>query len=318
MSRLLAGRLLRLLALVVAVTLVCYVLLDATPGDPAVWRLGNNADPAALAAMRQEMGLDRPVLVRYLRWLGDAARFDFGTSLFTRRSVGGLLTTALPATIELLVLGELLAVCIAVPLALRAARRPGGLVDRGVSVGAFAALSIPSFVLALYLGWIFGVRLGWLPTIVSHLPSPWRDPLGNLRQMFLPSVTLAVPLAAVYIRLLRTDLLATLSEDYVLLATARGLGERRIMWRHVLRPSSTNLVTAIGMNVAGLVGGAVVIERFFAINGVGQLLVSSIVGKEFSTATTIVMLMTVTVVLVNTIIDVLYALVDPRIRRAGV
>ncbi len=314
MTAAIVRRLLRLAVIVLIVTFTTFLLLDATPGDPAVWKLGINADPELLAQTRAELGLDRPLLVRYLDWLGDAARLDFGESFFTEVSSWTLIRRALPKTIELMVLAEIMALAISVPLAIAAARRPGSWIDRWSSGSAFALLALPAFILALYLSYVFAVRLGWFPTIVTDLPGLNEDPLENLRQMFLPALTLALNLVAVYLRLLRSDLIDTLQEDYVMLAQARGLGDRRIMWRHVLRPSSLNLTTAIGLNVAGLIGGALIVERFFAINGIGQLLIVSIVGKEFFVASAIVLLLTVAYVVVNFCVDLLYSVLDPRIR----
>ncbi len=307
-------RLLRLIVIVVIVTFTTFLLLDATPGDPAVWKLGINADPELLAQTRAELGLDRPLLVRYLDWLGDAARLDFGESFFTEVSSWTLIRNALPKTIELMVLAEIMALAISVPLAIAAARRPGSWIDRWSSGSAFALLALPAFILALYLSYAFAVQLGWFPTIVTDLPGLNEDPLENLRQLFLPALTLALNLVAVYLRLLRSDLIDTLQEDYVMLAQARGLSDRRIMWRHVLRPSSLNLTTAIGLNVAGLIGGALIVERFFAINGIGQLLIISIIGKEFFVASAIVLLLTLAYVTVNFCVDLLYSVLDPRIR----
>ena len=193
----------------------------------------------------------------------------------------------------------------------------GGLIDRASSSAAFGLLALPSFVLGIYMSFIFGVKLGWFPTIVNDLPSFFRDPLGNLHQMFLPSLTLALNLVAVYLRLLRSDMIDTLQQDYVMLAQARGLTERRIMWRHVLRPSSLNFTTAFGLNVAGLIGGAFIIEILFAINGMGRLAILSVILEDYTVVAAIVALLTVAYVTVNFVIDILYSVLDPRIRHVG-
>ncbi|MEO1062261.1 MAG: ABC transporter permease [Actinomycetota bacterium] len=308
-------RLLRLVFIVFVVTFFTFFLLDRAPGDPAERLAGLNATDEVVDEIRQDLGLDDPLLVRYGRWLGDAIRLDFGESIVKRGFTSwDLIREALPKTVELMILAELLAIGIAVPLAIAAARRPGGLVDRISSSVAFGVLALPSFVLGIYLAFVFGVRLGWFPTIVDNLPGLDDDPVENLRQMFLPSLTLASGLVTVYLRLLRADLIDTLQEDYVMLAQARGLDERRIMWRHVLRPSSINLMTAVGLNAAGLIGGALVVETLFAINGMGRLVIESVVLEDFNVVAAIVAILTVSYVVLNFAVDLLYSVLDPRIR----
>ncbi len=308
----------RLLVVFVVVTFFTFFLLDRAPGDPAVIKAGLNADPAVLAEIRSDLGLDEPLPIRYLNWLADAVRFDFGDSLITEGfSSWDLIRESLPKTVELMVLAELMAIGIAVPLAVASARRPGGLLDKWASAGAFGLLALPAFVLGIYLAFVFGVQLGWFPTIVDDLPGLNDDPLENLRQMFLPSLTLALNLVAVYLRLLRSDLIDTLQQDYVMLAQARGLSDRRIMWRHVLRPSSLNLTTALGLNVAGLIGGAFVIEVLFAINGMGRLAVLRIGLEDYYVVAAVVALLTVAFVVINFVVDLLYAVIDPRIRHGA-
>lgn len=305
----------RLVVVFLIVTFFTFFLLDRAPGDPALIKAGLNPTEETLREIRADLGLDRPFLVRYWNWLTDALRFDFGDSLITDGFTSWeLIRESLPKTIELMILAEVMAIAVAVPLAIAAARRPGGWIDKAGSSGSFALLALPSFVLGVYLSFVFGVRLGWFPTIVDDLPGLNDDPLENLRQMFLPALTLAMALVAVYIRLLRSDLIETLQEDYVMLAQARGLDERRIMWRHVLRPSSVNFVTAVGLNVAGLIGGAFIIEQLFAINGMGRLVIARVVLEDSPVVAAAVAILTVAYVLVNFIIDVLYSIIDPRIR----
>lgn len=308
-------RLARLVVVFVVVTFFTFLLLDLAPGDIAETKAGLNATPEVVAEIRADLGLDDPLLVRYFSWLWDAIRFDFGESLVIADfTAWDLIRESLPKTIELMVLAEIIAIGLAVPLAISAARHPGGLVDRVSSSTAFGLLALPAFVLGIYLSFVFGVQLGWFPTIVDNLPGLNDDPLDNLRQMFLPALTLALNLVAVYLRLLRSDLIDTLQEDYVMLAQARGLTERRIMWRHVLRPSSLNFTTAVGLNVAGLIGGAFIIEVLFAINGIGRLVIQSVVLEDFPVVAATVALLTVAYVTLNFVVDVLYSVLDPRIR----
>jgi peptide/nickel transport system permease protein len=311
-------RVLRLVFVFFVVTFVTFVLLDLTPGDPAATFAGLNATPEVVEQVRIDLGLDGSLWERYVRWLGNAVTLDFGDSVVTRGfSSWDLIREALPKTLELMVLAELIAIGIAVPLAIASARRPGGMIDNVSSSTAFGLLALPSFVLGIYMSYVFGVKLGWFPTIVDNLPGLNEDPLGNLHQMLLPSLTLALALVAVYLRLLRSDLIETLQEDYVMLAQARGLSERRVMWRHVLRPSSLNFTTAVGLNIAGLVGGAFIIEVLFAINGMGSLVIRSVLLEDFNVVAASVAILTVAYVSLNFIVDLLYAWLDPRIRHGA-
>ncbi|MFN3257169.1 MAG: ABC transporter permease [Ilumatobacter sp.] len=308
----------RLVFVFFVVTFFTFFLLDQSPGDPAVRAAGLNATPETIEAKRIELGLDASLVERYLRWLGDALRFDFGDSIVIDGfSAWDLIRESLPKTLEIMVLAEIIAIAIAVPLAIASARHPGGVIDKLSSTTAFGLLALPSFVLGIYMSFIFGVQLGWFPTIVDNLPGFNDDPIENLRQMFLPSLTLALNLVAVYLRLLRSDLIDTLQEDYVMLAQARGLSERRVMWRHVLRPSSVNFTTAVGLNIAGLIGGTLIIEVLFAINGMGRLIIQSVILEDFNVVAAAVAILTVAYVSLNFVVDLLYSVLDPRIRHGA-
>jgi peptide/nickel transport system permease protein len=209
-----------------------------------------------------------------------------------------------------------MALALAVPAAIAAARRPGGFLDRVSSSLAFAFLAAPTFVLGIYLSYILAVRLSWLPTVATDLPPLTSDPLGNLEQMFLPSFTLALGLVAVYLRLLRNDLVSALQEDYVLLAQARGVPDRRILWLHALRPSSLNLLTAVGLTTGALIGGTLVVEILFAVPGMGRLMVTAVFGEDYSVVMGAALVFTVGYVLVNFFVDLIYFALDPRIRDA--
>lgn len=305
------------LLIVIGVTFCTFALLTMAPGDPAAQRAGLNATPEVVEQMRDEMGLNDPLPVRYVRWLGDAVTFDFGESVARQGfTASELIRTSLPKTIELMVLAELIALGVAVPLALAAARRPGGPVDRFAGSSVFILLAIPTFVFGIYLQYLLGVRLGWFPVISNEMPGFDSDPLGNLHQYFVPALTLSTALIAVYVRILRGDVIDTMQQDYVMLAQARGIDDRRLLWRHVLRPSSINTVTAIGLQIAGLIGGAFVIEVLFAIPGIGRLLIDSVGQGDYNVVAAIVALVSVGYVAINTIIDVIYSLIDPRIRIA--
>jgi peptide/nickel transport system permease protein len=310
-------RLVRLVAVSLVVSFFSFIILDASPTDIAEVKAGFNATPEVVAQIRADLGLDDPLLVRYVRWLGDVATGDFGESTVNGVSAWSQVREALPKTLEIMVLAQLMALAIAIPSAIHSARNPGGLVDRISSASAFGFLALPAYVLGLYLAWLLGVRLGWLPAVATDIPGLNDNPLENLRQLFLPSLTIALNLVAAYLRLLRTDLIDTLQQDYVLLAKARGYTDRRVLWRHALRPSSLSLLTAVGLNTAGLIGGALVVELLFAVPGMGQLTVRSIFSEDFVVVQAAVLLICLAFVTINFVVDVAYALVDPRIRSAG-
>ncbi|GAA3820626.1 ABC transporter permease [Sphaerisporangium flaviroseum] len=307
-------RLVRLAVVLLVVTFLSYVLLNLLPGDPTTQILGLSATEEARAQLRQELGLDQPLLIRYAAWLGDLLTGDFGTSYITRLPVAEELAERLPVTLELLVVAQAVALGLAIPVGVAAARRAGRALDQVLTAVSFALLSTPVFVLGVLLILVFAVtwRLlpatGWTPLSV--------DVGWNLTSVLLPAVTLGCGQLAVYARLLRTDLIATLQEDYITLARARGLSPRRILWRHALRPSAISLVTAVGLNLGALIGGTVIIETLFGLPGVGRLIVDSIFSRDYLTVQGSVVLISVGYVLVNFAVDLVYAAVDPRIRRA--
>jgi len=310
-------RLARLAIVVVIVSFFSFILLDAAPGDRAVQKAGLNATPEVVDEIREELGLNGNLVARYGRWVGDAAQGDLGDSLVSGRSTSSLIRTALPKTLELMVLAQIMALGVSVPAAIYAARHQGGLVDRITSAIAFGLLALPAFVLGIYLSFLFAVKWDLLPAVATDIPGFNDDPIENLRQMFLPSVTLATGLVAAYLRLLRSDLLDTLQQDFVLLAEARGFTERRIMWRYAFRPASLSLLTAIGLNTGGLIGGALIIELLFAIPGMGRLAITAIFSEDYVVLQGVVLLFSVGFVAVNFIVDALYAVVDPRIRHGA-
>lgn len=305
----------RLVLVLFVVSAASFVLLAQAPVDAAIIQVGLNATPEAIEEARDELGLNDPIVTRYFRWVGDALQGDLGESYNTPDvTAASMVRNALPKTLELMVLSQLIALGIAIPAAIAAARKPGGLVDRVTSATAFGFLAIPAFVLGIYFVFFFAVRLQWLPAIASDLPSLFDDPIENLRQMALPSLTLGINLVAVYLRLLRTDLIDTLQQDYILLAQARGMSDRRVLWRHALRPSSLSLITAAGLSTGGLIGGALIIELLFAIPGMGRLIVTAVFGADYSIVLAALLPLAIGYVLVNFLVDLIYTFVDPRIR----
>jgi peptide/nickel transport system permease protein len=305
----------QLLATVLAVSFLTFMLTSLLPGDPALQVVGENPTVEQIAAARAELGLDDPLPTRYLEWLGDAATGDLGRSLRTHQEVLDAITERLPVTMEVGLLAIVIGLLVAIPLATYTAHRAGGIADKSATTITFGLLSLPSFMLSLLLIYVFAVHLGWLPATGWHRLTD--DPVENLRSAAMPSLSLAVAEVAAYTRILRTELIATLQQDFVLFAKSKGLATWRILFRHALRPSSLTLVTIVGLNVGALLGGALIVESIFALPGVGRLLVDSIYQRDLVMVQGIVLFIATSYVVVNFLVDVLYAVLDPRIRTSG-
>lgn len=302
-----------LLAVLLAVSFLTFSMMSLLPGDPALQVLGgDNADPERVASVRADLGLDDPFIVRYGDWLGGVARGDLGRSYRTSQPVAEAIKERLPITVEVGVLALLFALLASVPLGVLSAYRAGTRFDKAVSGISFGLLSVPSFMLAIFLMYAFAVRLRWLPA------SGWTrltdNPLDNLKSAVLPALSLAVAEAAVYTRLLRSDVLQTLQEDFLLLARMKGLPTWRVLFGHALRPSTISLMTVIGVQFAALLGGTVIVEQVFALPGVGLLLINGIYQRDLLVVQGVVLVVASAFVIVNFLIDMLYTVVDPRIR----
>lgn len=311
--RIVRRKLLQLIPILLIVTFVTFALLNLLPGDVTLELLGSDATPSAIARVRAELRLDDPLVVRYLRWLGQALQGDLGRSFITGEAVMAALARSLPVSIELMALSLLLSLSLAVPAGLLAAYRAGQSIDKLLSALAALLLSAPSFMLGLVLMFFLALTLKWLPA-VGYVPLS-EGILGNLRSFAIPVVTLALVEWPVFMRILRSDAIVTLQQDYVLLAKAKGLRNVHILFRHVLKPSSFTLITVAGLTIATLIGGALVVETIFALPGVGRLLIGSINSRDFMMVQGAVALIAVGFVLVNFAIDTLYSVLDPRVAR---
>jgi peptide/nickel transport system permease protein len=313
--RFLLERILRTLIVLFSVTILTFGLTSLLPGDPAIAMLGLNATEESVAQVRTEMGLDKPLPERYQSWLGNTARGDLGRSYLTQRVVTDQLKEALPVSLLLMLYAQVIALVVAVPLAIISAYREGGVVDRIVTLFTFGAISIPNFVVGVLLVFIFAVSLGWFdPT--GYIPFS-ESPTGNMRSLLLPALTLALAEIAVYTRVLRTDMITTLKEDYILMARAKGLPTRRILLAHALKPSSFTLLTVFGLSLAGLISGAVLVETIFNLPGLGRLTVSAIGARDYLLVQGCVLVIAIGFVLANFVADLAYGLLDPRVRRSG-
>jgi len=304
----------QLAAVLLLVTFLTFLLLNLLPGGPETAALGIGADEQAQAEFRAEQNLDDPLIVRYVDWLGGLFSGDLGDSLIANVPVTDLLGQRLPVTLQLMFYATFLALIISVPLGILTAYKADSMFDKSANTIAFGLLSLPSFIVGVLLVFLFSIRLGWLPATGS---TPFgEDPVEHFRRMILPTIALAVGQIAVYMRLLRTDMISTLQEDFIGVARAKGMPTRRILLRHALRPSSFSLLTVVAINVGQLIGGTIVIERIFAIPGLGSLIVESIFRRDYLVVQGCIVIVAVGFVLVNFIVDVLYAVLDPRIRHA--
>jgi peptide/nickel transport system permease protein len=258
------------------------------------------------------MGLDQPIWWRYLGWLGHVLQGDFGRSFRTGQTVLQAVAERLPVSIELMLLAEITGLVIGVPLAIACAAKAGGAFDRFMTGTAFGMLSVPTFLSAILLIYLFAVELHLLPA-TGYVPFS-EDPIGNLRFLVLPALTLALAEWPGIMRVLRSDMISTLQEDYIALAKAKGLKASRILFVHALKPSSLTLVTVTGINIGRLIGGALIVETVFALPGIGRLLVGAIYTRDLIILQGAVLLVAAGFVMVNFIVDVLYAVLDPRIR----
>lgn len=302
-----------LLATLLAVSVVSFLLVALLPGDLALVILSDAATPERVAALREELGLDQPIWVRYLTWLGNVLQGNFGYSIHSGESTIEVILSRLPVTIELILLTQALALIIAIPLAIWSAYRRGTAFDHATLMLCLVKLSLPSFVLALGLIYVFALQLGWLPA--TGFVSLDEGLLDNLQSMVLPVTALALTEVPVYLRLLRSEMVSTLQQNYISLARGMGLPTWRILVQNALRPSSLNLITVVGVNMGRLMGGAIIIETMFALPGIGQLLVESVYQQEYLMTQGIVLFVGVMFILINLLTDLVYAVVDPRLLR---
>jgi peptide/nickel transport system permease protein len=307
-----ARRLLYLVPVLVAVSLLTFLIASLLPGDLAYVVLGDQATPDKVAALRHDMGLDQPIWWRFVSWLGHVLQGDLGRSFRTGQTVLQAVRERLPVSIELMLMAEVIGLAIGVPIAIACAVRNGGMFDRFMTGSAFAMLSVPTFLSAILLIYLFAVELRWLPA-TGYIPFA-EDPLGNLRFLVLPALTLALAEWPGIMRVLRSDMIATLQEDYIALARAKGLKASRILFVHALKPSSLTLVTITGINIGRLIGGALIVETVFALPGIGRLLIGAIYTRDLVILQGVVLLVATGFVLINFVVDLLYAVLDPRIR----
>lgn len=314
MSRFLVRRLLLLVPVLMGVSVIVFLVLHLAPGDPAEIMLGAQATQEDRLRLRAELGLDEPLHVQYVRWLGHVARGDLGRSLWMRRPVLGEVLVRLQATLILTGTALLLSSIGGVALGLLSATRPNSWLDRTSAVASLFGASMPVFWLGIVLMVIFSLTLGWLPASGMYAPYGGGDLLDLARHLVLPALTLAAASVTIVARLTRSAMLEVLGQDYIRTARAKGLVERRVVVRHALKNALVPIVTVIGVQAGYLLGGAVLTETVFAWPGVGTLMVQGILARDIPLVQGCVLVVALTFVLVNLTVDVLYAWLDPRIR----
>ena len=315
MQRYVAQRLLLLIPVMLVISAIVFSLMHLIPGDPAQVLLGfENTDPVQLEAVRRDLGLDRPVYVQYGRWLAKLLRGDLGTSVRTGRPIRVLIAEAIPFTLELSAYALILAIVIAIPVGTLAGTTRSKLADGAMQTLTLFGLSLPAFWVGAMLILLFSVELRWFPILTY--PSLAEAPLANLRGFFLPALTLAVGNAASIARMVRSSMISVRREEYVKVARAKGLHEAVVVRRHMLKNALIPVITLIGIVAGYLLGGSIVVEQVFAIPGVGRLGLQAITQRDYPVLQAVVLMVTGLFVLVNLIVDVIYVLLDPRIRYA--
>ena len=297
------------------ISLIVFTGVRMIPGDPARVLAGTDADAAGLEEIREKYGLNDPVPVQYLRWLGLALRGDLGESIRTRTPVAGTVAIKLPITLELAALSLLVALAIALPAGVIAAVRRNTAWDVLASGVSLCGVSIPNFWLGIMLILLVSVRLGWLPA--SGFVPLGEDPIGNLQRMLMPALVLGTGLAGVLMRQTRNAMIEVLSADYVRTARAKGLAQPAVVVRHALRNGLIPVVTILGLQMGTLMGGAVVTEQIFVLPGFGRLIVEAVFTRDYPVVQGVVLLTASSYVLINLLVDISYTVLNPRIRIRG-
>jgi peptide/nickel transport system permease protein len=310
------GFILRRLAQLLPVLLIAstgiWAMIYAVPGDPVAVIVGENGTPEQMQAVRERLGLDKPVIVQYFSWLGNALQGDLGVSIQNREPVRDLIAQRVPATIQLGIAATLVGLLLGIPVAVISALRPNSWIDRSLSGWSALALGVPTFWLGILLILLFAVYLKWLPaasTYVSFAESPWQA----VQNLLLPAFTLGIYVSGIFARFLRASLLGELKADYVRTARSKGLRERDVVGRHVMRNALLPFVTIVGLMMANFIGGTVVTESVFTYPGLGRLLIQAISTRDYPLIQGCILFILLVFVLINLLVDVLYAYIDPRI-----
>jgi peptide/nickel transport system permease protein len=303
----------QLLVTLLLTSIAVFAIIYAVPGGPELTIAGPNATPEQLESVRERLGLDQPVPVQYLKWLMAAVRGDLGHSLASQVPVTELLGQRFPATVQLICFTLIIGLILALPVGVYAAMRPNGIVARVASVAQIVLLATPSFWLGILFIWIFGLRLGWFATYSDFVPFP-QDPLAAVKSSALPALTLGLFMAAVLIRFVRSAVSDALREPFILAVRAKGIPEWRVVTRHAFRNALLPIVTVVGLQLGAFVGGTVVTESIFNYPGLGRLVFTSVVARDYPVVQGSLLLVVMCFVVINMVVDLLYAVLDPRVR----
>jgi peptide/nickel transport system permease protein len=302
-----------MLTLLIA-SIVVFLGVRALPGDPATAMSSEGASPEVLAQIRQSYGLDKPLLVQYLDWVGHLLTGDLGKSPQTGLSVSAVLASRIPVTLELAVVALLLALLVGIPIGIFAALKRNTAFDYFSTTGSMVGLSVPHFWFGILFILLFAVKLHWLPASGFV---PLTDPVANLQHIIMPAAVLAIGLAAVLIPQMRSALIQSLSEDYIRTARAKGLTQSAVIGKHALRNSLTAVVTVVGLQLGALISGVVITEQIFVVPGIGKLTLDSVYNRDYPTLQAVVLITASAYIVVNLITDLVYSALNPRVRVQG-
>ena len=313
MGKYFVRRFLQLVVVAFIISVLTFLLVHLLPGDPSVVILGPNDNAHNRAVLFKQLGLNKPLFQQYFTWLGAVFHGNLGQSYLDHEPVTHIIATGWPIDVELIVISQVIAFAVAIPLALITSRRPNRPVDNVATTTTFGMLALPPFVIAPIMVAIFAVGLGWFPA-TGYVPIT-QSLATNLHYMILPSLAITAGSIAVYYRLFRSDLISTLQEDFITMARSKGMSNRWIMWRHAFRPSSYSLLAAAGVNIGALIAGTFIVEYLFAINGLGYSLVEAVQQRDYLVVQGITLVVAVAYVVLQFIIDFLFTVVDPRVTR---
>jgi peptide/nickel transport system permease protein len=313
MAKYLTRRFAQLVVVTFIISVLIFMLVHLLPGDPAATILQSNDTAHNRAVLFKQLGLNKPLIQQYFTWLSSLFHGNLGQSYLNHQPVTQILANGWPIDIELIIISQVIAFAVAIPLALITARRPNRPVDNVATTGTFGMLALPPFVIAPIMVAVFAVGLHWFPA-TGYVPFT-QNPATNLHDMILPSLAITAGSIAVYYRLFRSDLISTLQEDFITMARSKGLSSRWIMWRHAFRPSSFSLLAAAGVNIGALIAGTFIVEYLFAINGLGYSLVQAVQQRDYLVVQGITLVVAIAYVVLQFVIDFFFTVVDPRVTR---
>jgi peptide/nickel transport system permease protein len=313
MVKYLFRRFVQLAVVAFIISVLVFLLVHLLPGDPSITILGPNDTAHNRAVLFKQLGLNKPLIQQYFTWLTSVFHGNLGQSYLNHESVTHIIATGWPIDLELIVISQVIAFGVAIPLALITSRRPNSIHDNVATTGTFGLLALPPFVIAPIMVALFAVGLHWFPA-TGFVPIS-QDLASNLHNMILPSLAITAGSIAVYYRLFRSDLISTLQEDFITMARSKGLSNRWIMWRHAFRPSSFSLLAAAGVNIGALIAGTFIVEYLFALPGLGYSLVVAVNQRDYLVVQGITLIVAIAYVVLQFIIDFVFTVVDPRVTR---